>query len=86
MIATKGLGLTPAEEMPDGVLQRFAIKDAAGTWHWARAEIEGDTVLVRADGVEEPTAVRYAYESNPVGANLYNKEGLPASPFSTSDQ
>jgi sialate O-acetylesterase len=27
--------------------------------------------------------VRYAWADNPDGANLYNKEGLPASPFST---
>jgi sialate O-acetylesterase len=33
--------------------------------------------------VPEPVAVRYACETNPDGCNLYNKEGLPASPFRT---
>jgi hypothetical protein len=33
--------------------------------------------------VKEPVAVRYAYRANPMGkCSLYNKEGLPASPFS----
>jgi len=30
-------------------------------------------------------AVRYAWADNPQGANLYNKEGLPASPFRTDN-
>ena len=33
--------------------------------------------------VEQPVAVRYAYQMNPDGANLYNRDGLPASPFRT---
>ncbi len=32
-----------------------------------------------------PVAVRYAWPDNPEGANLYNREGLPASPFRTDD-
>ena len=39
-------------------------------------------VLVIPD-VPSPVAVRYAYSSNPTGANLYNRAGLPASPFRT---
>jgi sialate O-acetylesterase len=35
--------------------------------------------------VPQPVAVRYAYANNPEGANLYNKEGLPASPFRTDE-
>ena len=35
------------------------------------------------DAVTEPVAVRYAWADNPVGANLYNSAGLPASPFRT---
>jgi sialate O-acetylesterase len=31
----------------------------------------------------KPRAVRYAWADNPAGANLYNREGLPASPFRT---
>jgi len=36
-------------------------------------------------GIPHPVAVRYAWANNPEGANLYNREGLPASPFETSE-
>jgi sialate O-acetylesterase len=50
----------------------------------AQAKIEGDTVVVWSDTLTTPTAVRYAWRQNPEPAvNLYNKEGLPASPFKT---
>jgi len=78
-------GLAETEEVTDGELQRFAIAAADKEWHWAQARIDGDSVVVWAEGVAAPVAVRYAYESNPVGANLYNREGLPASPFRTDD-
>ena len=44
---------------------------------------QGDTVVVSCKDVPKPTAVRYAYTMNPDGCNLYNKAGLPASPFTT---
>ena len=50
----------------------------------ARARIEGDTVVVWSDNVTAPAAVRYAWGNNPP-CNLYNKDGLPASPFRTDD-
>jgi len=49
----------------------------------AAATIEGASVVVRAAAVPAPVAVRYAWASNPAGANLYNREGLPANPFRT---
>ena len=45
--------------------------------------IDGDTIVVSCDAVKQPAAVRYAFTMNPEGCNLYNKEGLPASPFRT---
>jgi sialate O-acetylesterase len=69
----------------DGELKRFAIAGADQQFVWAQARIDGDTVVVRADAVAAPVAVRYAFEINPAGANLYNREGLPASPFRTDD-
>jgi sialate O-acetylesterase len=92
-------GREPAVEVNDGKLTWFAMADevtvppegagaAAGrkrVWHWAEAVIEGDTVVVSCDQVKQPVAVRYAYAMNPEGANLYNKDGLPASPFRTDD-
>ncbi|MCH2064886.1 MAG: hypothetical protein MK194_14325 [Roseibacillus sp.] len=76
-------GLTPVQELKDGQLKHFAVADKEMNWHWADATIDGNTVLVRADEVPRPVAVRYAYAMNPASANLYNREGLPASPFRT---
>jgi sialate O-acetylesterase len=78
-------GLEPAKEVQDGQLKRFAVAGADQQWHWAEATIDGETVVVRSPDVPEPVAVRYAFSMNPVGANLYNKEGIPASPFRTDD-
>ena len=50
----------------------------------AEAKIEGDKVIVSSDKVASPVAVRYAWEPNP-DCNLYNKEGLPASPFRSDE-
>ena len=77
-------GRAPAVENPDGTLKRFAIAGADKKWFWADAVIDGQNVVVSAPGVvEEPVAVRYAFSMNPNGANLYNHEGIPASPFRT---
>ncbi len=64
-------------------LSQFAIAGADKKYVWAKAKIEGDKVLVWNDAIVEPKYVRYAWADNPEGANLYNKEGLPASPFRT---
>ncbi len=60
----------------------FSIAGGDKAFVWAEARIEGDTVVVWSDRVEKPAAVRYAWADNPE-CNLYNKEGLPASPFRT---
>ena len=64
-------------------LSEFAIANADKKFVWAKAKIEGDKVIVWSDEVKEPLYVRYAWADNPVNPNLYNKEGLPASPFKT---
>jgi sialate O-acetylesterase len=66
-----------------GPLQRFAIAGDDSKFVWADAKIDGDSVLVSSPEVPQPVAVRYAWANNPTGANLYNKEGLPAAPFRT---
>jgi sialate O-acetylesterase len=67
-----------------GPLKGFAIAGSDRKFVWAQAEIKGSTVVVSSDAVAEPVAVRYAWADNPV-CNLYNKSGLPASPFRTDD-
>ena len=51
----------------------------------AKATIEKGNVILTSDSVAEPIAVRYLYTMNTDHGTLYNKEGLPASPFRTDD-
>jgi sialate O-acetylesterase len=48
----------------------------------ARAEIQGNAVIVFAEGIPDPQAVRYGW-SNVPEVNFFNHDGLPASPFRT---
>ncbi|MEJ2112968.1 MAG: sialate O-acetylesterase [Flavobacteriaceae bacterium] len=65
----------------DGPLCRFEIAGEDQHFIWADAKIVGETVEVSHPEIKKPRYVRYAWADNPLGANLYNKEGLPASPF-----
>ena len=64
-------------------LSEFAIAGADKKFVWAKAKIDGDKIVVWNDNVANPMYVRYGWADNPVNPNLYNKEGLPASPFRT---
>jgi sialate O-acetylesterase len=66
-------------------LKCFEICGKDGEYFPAEAQIKNNSVIVRSNEVHSPIAVRYAWANNPSGANLYNKEGLPASPFRTSE-
>jgi sialate O-acetylesterase len=68
-----------------GALRQFAIAGADNKFVWADVVIAGDKIIVQAKGITKPVAVRYAWADNPEGCNLYNKEGLPASPFRTDN-
>lgn len=76
-----GSGLTAR----GGKLGGFAVCGTDGVFHPAEAVIDGDTVVVTHDEIKEPVHVRYAWADNPLEANLYNREGLPASPFTTEE-
>jgi sialate O-acetylesterase len=65
-------------------LSEFAIAGEDRKFVWAHARIEGDKVVVWSDEITVPKYVRYAWADNPDNPNLYNKEGLPASPFETN--
>ena len=67
-----------------GPVKGFAIAGEDRKFVWADARIDGDTVVVSSPKVLKPVAVRYAWADNPI-ANLYNRAGLPASPFRTDD-
>ncbi len=62
----------------------FTIAGKDHKFYQAKAEIAGDTVVVSSELVDAPVAVRYGWADHPL-VNLFNREGLPASPFRTDD-
>lgn len=77
-------GLISTDEKIGG----FAIADRSKKFVWANVKIENDKVIIWNDDIKEPVAVRYAWTGSPVesnGANLYNAENFPVSPFRTDD-
>ncbi|HSQ55193.1 MAG TPA: sialate O-acetylesterase [Gemmata sp.] len=70
----------------DGDLTGFTVAGKDGIFHPAKATIRGDTVVATSEQVPEPIAVRYGWVNfaNPT-LNLFNKAGLPASPFRSDD-
>lgn len=66
------------------LLKGFAISGADRKFVWAQARVEGNHVVVWANDLKNPVAVRYAWGDNPE-CNLFNQAGLPASPFRTDD-
>lgn len=90
-----GTGLAAAEIKGEGdytvrkpgqaPLVGFAVAGKDKAFVWADARIVGkDTIEVRSSRIKDPVAVRYAWHINPI-CNLYNLEGLPASPFRTDE-
>jgi sialate O-acetylesterase len=66
-----------------GYVRGFEVAGADQQFHFAKAEIRGDAVIVHADAVTTPVAVRYGWADDNSEANLYNKAGFPAVPFRT---
>ena len=73
--------LSPVQEQVGVGPNWFEIAGADGVYYTATATIDGTTVLVSSPSVPNPTLTRYAWSANPLGNNLYNRAGLPASPF-----
>lgn len=71
----------PAKPTPDEKLNHFRLCDENNKWHAAEAVIDGDNIVVTAGSVSNPIGVQYAYNAVPENSNLYNKAGLPATPF-----
>lgn len=64
----------------NGTLHGFEVRSREGRYLPAEARIDGRTVLISSPEVPVPARVRYSWADNPKG-NLFNAEGLPASPF-----
>jgi sialate O-acetylesterase len=68
----------------DGELKGFTVAGEDKHFYTAEARIKGNTVVVSHEKVANPVAVRFGWQNCPV-VNLFNKAGLPASPFRTDD-
>jgi sialate O-acetylesterase len=84
LMLAKKEGYEPPVPTPDAPIPWLSIQAKDGTWYWGEGKIDGSDLIVSSKDVTEPIAVRYAYTQHPIGCNLYNKDGLPASPFSSS--
>ena len=67
-----------------GQVSGFSVAGVDQKFHWAKAEIAGKKVIVSSTAVPQPVAVRFGWADYPV-VDLWNNEGLPASPFRTDD-
>ncbi|MEI6322911.1 MAG: sialate O-acetylesterase [bacterium] len=72
------------EPLPTDKLIGFFIAGDDKSWVEAEAKIDGNSVVVSSPSVPKPASVRYGWANSP-RCNLYNSEGLPASPFRTDD-
>src|SRR5437588_9451683 len=71
-------------EARGGELKGFTVAGPDRKFHPAHAEVRGNSVVVWSDEVEKPAGVRYGWVNFPE-VNLFNKDGLPATPFRTDD-
>ena len=62
----------------------FEVLGPEGRYYPAQARIEGNKVVLWSKEVPAPVAIRYGWDNYPV-VNLFNRAGLPASPFRTDD-
>lgn len=67
-----------------GYIEGFAVAGADRRFEWAKAYLDGNKIVVFADNIAHPVAVRYSWSDNP-DVNLFNENGLPAVPFRTDD-
>jgi WD40 repeat protein len=76
--------LSTGRQTSRSALKGFSVCGEDKKFVWATAEIQGKQVVVSNPTISKPVAVRYGWADFPV-VNLWNKEGLPASPFRTDD-
>jgi sialate O-acetylesterase len=78
-----GSGLTVNDKY--GYIKGFEIAGADKQFHYAKAYLDGNKVIVFSEEVPNPEAVRFGWADNNLEDNLFNKEGFPAAPFRTDD-
>lgn len=68
-----------------GYIKGFEIAGSDQKFRWAKAEIQGDKIIVYQDSLTNPVAVRYAWADDTSEANLFNEQLLPVAPFRTDN-
>ncbi len=59
----------------------FEMLDEEGKVYVAEAVLDGESIIVSCSDIDSPSTIRYCYKNSPDGGVVYNKEGLPMSPF-----
>ena len=65
-------------------LSNFKIASTDKEFQSAQAKIDGNSIIVGSDKIDQPVAVRFGW-SNTAEPNLFNEAGLPAAPFRTDN-
>jgi len=76
-----GGGLTTPDKY--GYVKGFELAGNDSVFYFAKAYIQGNTVVVSNENVGSPAAVRFSWMADASESNLFNKEGFPAVPFRT---
>lgn len=78
-----GGGLSTTDKY--GYIRGFEIAGKDQAFHYARAIIHNNTIILSSDKVATPVAVRFGWIGDASDNNLFNVEGFPAIPFRTDD-
>ncbi len=65
-----------------GAVTSVEVAGIDGKWVAADARVDGSTVVANSPSVEAPRFIRYGWADSPQ-CNLFNGDGLPASPFNS---
>ena len=68
-----------------GYVRGFEVAGNDQHFHFAKAFLDGNQVVVFADDLSAPVQVRYNWADDASDGNLFNKEGFPAQPFRTDN-
>jgi sialate O-acetylesterase len=68
-----------------GYVKGFEVAGPDRKFVYAKAYVSGEKVVVQAEGIRDPVAVRYGWADDPADLNLFNKAGLPLAPFRTDN-
>lgn len=61
-------------------VQGFAISNNNTDYHWVEGELKPTFIILKVEDANEVNTISYAWQSNPLRANLTNENRLPAYP------